>query len=739
MRHDRQGLSEAVFGRLTDKIALELALAQPGKDDGLLPVNSLLGELEEASQAAPVAPEFGDALVGARAAVEAAFDAGAFTAEGLERLKAWTAWMQRALAAVKSDEPWPALPSGWGATVAGSAADLAASPGDPPPPSRGLEAGSPACQPGEAGGAPGASGVLAGPEEEELRLDPARDAEMLRAFLNESREHLHQIEQGVLTLERDPREAQTLHAIFRAFHTMKGGSGFLNLGPIHGLAHELESLLEGVRQGRLAMDAVAIDLILTGADTLGRLVGEMEAQLEGVKPLAPIRVALRGLIERVRERTRGQGSEANPPAAPAPQGPRSGGAEGLRTAAVRAGTKSVRVHTQKLDALVDLAGELVIAQSLVTEDADVRALASPGLSRHLAQLGRVTAELQRTAMALRLVPIRATFEKMTRLVRDLSLKAGKPVELQLHGEDTELDRHLIDELDDPLVHMIRNAVDHGIERPEVRVARGKPARGVIGLTASHQAGHVVIEIRDDGGGLDRERILAKARQQGLLGEGENPGEGEVLQLLFTPGFSTAERVTEISGRGVGMDVVGRNITNLRGQVTVDSVPGRGTTFTIHLPLTLAIIDGLLVGVGEQRFVLPTLAVRESFRPTREMVSTVGQRGEVVNVRGRLCPLLRLHEYLGIEPRTKDPTEAIVLVLESNREQRCLMVDQLLGKQEVVIKSLGEMFRRNRVLAGAAILGDGRVGLILEADALVRPQAPRRWGEETGERTREEGE
>lgn len=384
----------------------------------------------------------------------------------------------------------------------------------------------------------------------------------------------------------------------------------------------------------------------------------------------------------------------------------------------------MRVHTQKLDALVDLVGELVIAQSLVTGDAGVRALADPGLSRHLSQLGRVTAELQRTAMALRLVPIRATFEKMARLVRDLSLQAGKQVELELHGEDTELDRHLIDELDDPLVHMIRNAVDHGIEAPEVRVARGKPPRGVIALAASHRAGHVVIEVRDDGAGLDRERIVAKARRQGLIGEGENPGEAEVLRLLFTPGFSTAERVTEISGRGVGMDVVWRNITDLRGQVTADSVLGQGTTFAIHLPLTLAIIDGLLVGVGGQRFVLPTLAVRESFRPTREMVSRAGPRGEVVNVRGRLCPLLRLHEHLGIEPRRRDPTEAVVVVVESNREQRCVMVDELLGKQEVVIKSLGERFRHNRVLAGAAILGDGRVGLILEADALVRPRGAR---------------
>ncbi|MBE7498745.1 MAG: chemotaxis protein CheA [Verrucomicrobiales bacterium] len=707
-----QGPADAALARLIAQIGLELAVAKPGQDDGLLPVNSLLGEIEEIGQTLPVSGELREAVAGARGAVEAAFETGAFTAEGLARLRAWTVGMQRALATA-GETPAPQHP-----TAAGEM---------------------PAPQAGAG---------------EELCLDPAQDAEMLRAFLDESREHLHQIEQGVLALERNPQEAATLHAIFRAFHTMKGGAGFLHLGPIQALAHELESLLQEARQGRMAMDAAAIELILTGSDRLGRWVGELEAQLEGAKPPGPIRMPMGDLIERIRERSLGRGAGAEAPAAPKsgevagapgaretdacrlearttgegqgalPTGARLGGTEGKRQAAGRVGTQFVRVNTQKLDALVDLVGELVIAQSLVTGDVGVRALEDPGLSRHRSQLGRVTAELQRTAMALRLVPIRATFEKMARLVRDLSLKAGKQVELQLQGEDTELDRHLIDELDDPLVHMIRNAVDHGIEPPAVRVAQGKPPRGVIALAASHRAGHVVIEVRDDGAGLDRERIVAKARRQGLIGEGENPGEAEVLRLLFTPGFSTAERVTEISGRGVGMDVVWRNITDLRGQVTADSVRGQGTTFAIHLPLTLAIIDGLLVGVGGQRFVLPTLAVRESFRPTREMVSRAGPRGEVVNVRGRLCPLLRLHEHLGIEPRTKDPTEAVVVVVESNREQRCVMVDELLGKQEVVIKGLGERFRHNRVLAGAAILGDGQVGLILEADALVRPRDTR---------------
>jgi two-component system chemotaxis sensor kinase CheA len=365
-----------------------------------------------------------------------------------------------------------------------------------------------------------------------------------------------------------------------------------------------------------------------------------------------------------------------------------------------------------------MVGELVIAQSLVTQDGDVRSLQSPQLMRHLAQLGRITAELQKTATSLRMVPIKSTFEKMTRLVRDLSLKAGKQVELQFSGEETELDRNLIEELDDPLVHMIRNAVDHGIEKPDVRVAKGKPARGVVQLRAFHQGGNILIEIKDDGAGLNPERLLAKARQQGLAAEGETLSESEIFRFIFAPGFSTAEKITEISGRGVGMDVVRRNIANLRGKIEIASILNQGSAFTIYLPLTLAIIDGLLVGVGDQRFILPTLSVRESFRPTPAMISTVHQRGEMVNVRGRLCPLLRLHRHFDIAPQTEDPAQAIIIVLESNHELRCLMVDQLLGKQEVVIKSLGETFKASHALAGAAILGDGRVGLILDVNNLI---------------------
>ena len=322
-------------------------------------------------------------------------------------------------------------------------------------------------------------------------------------------------------------------------------------------------------------------------------------------------------------------------------------------------------------------------------------------------------------MSLRMVPIRGTFQKMTRLVRDLAVQQGKDIRLVLQGEDTELDRTLVEELNDPLIHMIRNSADHGIEPAEERIAKGKPPFGTITLRAFHQGGFIVIEIQDDGRGLDPERIRRKAVERGLIRADDDLDKDSILELIFAPGFSTAEQITDISGRGVGMDVVRRNIEKMRGQIEIQSDVGTGSTFTIYMPLTLAIIEGLLVGVGDQRYIVPTLAVRESFRPLPGMVSTVQGRGEMVSVRGRLTPMLRLGRHLNTPAHATDPTQGIVVVVESGQDSRCLFVDELIGKQEVVIKSLGDMFRNQTEFAGAAILGDGRVGLILDINSLVK--------------------
>jgi two-component system chemotaxis sensor kinase CheA len=337
----------------------------------------------------------------------------------------------------------------------------------------------------------------------------------------------------------------------------------------------------------------------------------------------------------------------------------------------------------------------------------------------LGQLRGITSDLQRTAMSLRMVPIRNTFQKMARLVRDLATQQGKEIHLVLDGEDTELDRNIVEELSDPLIHMIRNSADHGIEATDRRIADGKPRAGTITLRAFHQGGFIVIQIQDDGKGLVPDRILAKALERGLVKPDSSLDEQAIFELIFAPGFSTAEQITDVSGRGVGMDVVRRNIEKMRGKIEIQSVAGAGTTFTLFVPLTLAIIEGLLVGVDDQRYIIPTLSVRESFRPLPGMVTTVHGRGEMVHVRGRLIPMLRLGEYLHTSVNAVDPTQGIVVVVEAGQDSRCLLVDELIGKQEVVIKSLGEIFHNQTAFAGAAILGDGRVGLILDIHALVK--------------------
>jgi two-component system chemotaxis sensor kinase CheA len=378
---------------------------------------------------------------------------------------------------------------------------------------------------------------------------------------------------------------------------------------------------------------------------------------------------------------------------------------------------AIKVDTRKLDSLVDAVGELIIVQSLIQEDPLLANHVDQRLAGNLGHLKRITAGLQRSAMALRMVPIRQAFQKVSRIVRDLSRKADKPVELVLNGEDTELDRKVVEEITDPLMHMVRNSIDHAIEPAPVRKAAGKRPQARLTLSAYHQGGHIVIEIADDGKGLDTEKIRARALERGLIAPGASPSVEEINALIFEPGFSTAEKVTEISGRGVGMDVVRRNIDALRGRIEIATEAGKGTTFFIRLPLTLAVLDGLIVGVGRERFVMPTTGVRESLRPQPSQVHRVQGAPRLVQVRDSLLPLVSLGELFGL-PHEADPCKATVVVIEDAGSRVGLVVDSLLGKQEVVIKSLGETFASVRGLAGGAILGDGRIGLILDAHGIV---------------------
>jgi two-component system chemotaxis sensor kinase CheA len=542
----------------------------------------------------------------------------------------------------------------------------------------------------------------------------AQDPEMLRDFVIESRENLLAIETHILKLEREPTQTEALNAAFRSFHTIKGLAGFMELAEVQELSHEVETVLDRARNGQMVLTASAIDVILASADCLRKWVDHVDATLhhkaESASPPD------KGLLERIRA----LGSE--PEVAP----PQRNSLEVLASAVespacppVGPAMLAVKVDTAKLDYLVDMAGEMVIAQTLVRHDPDLAGLHSAGLQRKMAQLTRISSELQRTAMAMRLVPIGPVFQRMGRLVRDLSRQFGKSVELETKGDDIELDRTIAEELADPLMHMVRNALDHGIESAAEREQSGKNPAARMLLKAQHQAGQVVVEVSDDGRGLDAQRIQAKAIEKGLISPEDTLTESEIHHLIFLPGFSTADHVTNISGRGVGMDVVRRHIEKLRGRIEVHSVPGNGATFLMKLPLTLAIIDGLVVRVGEERYMVPLFSVRELLRPGPDTIWTVEGRAEMALIRGAILPVMRLYRHFGVKPRSENAADCVLVVAEVESQRFGILVDELIGKQEVVIKPLGGLLRDISGIAGGAILGDGRVGLILDVEQIYR--------------------
>jgi two-component system chemotaxis sensor kinase CheA len=379
---------------------------------------------------------------------------------------------------------------------------------------------------------------------------------------------------------------------------------------------------------------------------------------------------------------------------------------------------SIRVSVEKVDQMINLVGELVITQAMLQQSAsDLDPVVFERMMAGLSQLERNTRDLQESVMSIRMMPISTVFTRFPRVVRDLSKKLNKKVELKTSGEGTELDKGLIERIADPLTHLIRNSLDHGIETPEARRAAGKPETGTITLRASHQGGNIVIEVGDDGAGLNRERILSKARERGLPAS-ESLTDNEVWQLIFEPGFSTAAQVTEVSGRGVGMDVVKKNIAALGGRVEIDSMTGIGTRMTVRLPLTLAILDGMSVRVGSETYIIPLSYVVESLQATKAMVRSVSGVDRLIQVRGEYLSVVPLYESFGVEGAQTDWTQGIMVVLEADGAKAALFVDELVGQHQVVIKSLEANFRRVPGLSGATIMGDGRVAMILDAPGLV---------------------
>jgi two-component system chemotaxis sensor kinase CheA len=391
--------------------------------------------------------------------------------------------------------------------------------------------------------------------------------------------------------------------------------------------------------------------------------------------------------------------------------------------------ETVKVDLERVDSMVEMIGELIIVESMIIYSPEMTSLGSLRLRNYLNQLNKISRDLQNVAMRMRMVPVRSAFQKMARLARDLSRKTGKDVVLEMSGEETEMDRSMVERIEEPLIHLVRNAIDHGVEPAAERKAAGKPGRATLRLSAYHEGGSIVVELNDDGRGLRRDAILARAREKGLVEPDAELNEQEICNLLFLPGFSTAEEVTEISGRGVGMDVVKRNVEGMRGRVAIASAPGRGTTLRMVLPLTLAIIDGMLIACGSEKYIIPSLAIVESLRPTPEMIAVMAGKGEIINVRGEIFPLLRLHRLLEADGPEREATASHVVVVEGLGRKLGLVVDDVVSQQQVVIKPLGAGIGDTEYLSGAAILSDGRVGLILNVDRLAalagrRPDRPR---------------
>jgi two-component system chemotaxis sensor kinase CheA len=582
--------------------------------------------------------------------------------------------------------------------------------------------------------------TLAGPEK-----ISADDMEILADFVAEAFENLEIIEIKLMDLEQDPSNKDIINDIFRPFHTIKGVSGFLSLTRINKLAHATENLLDSARGGNFIIDQQATDAILESVDTLKALIERVKKGFEtgfrqpdgdidtenlrnklqriqtvmthgDQEPLGQILIRQNAVDrESVEDALETQRACPDKKLGEILVEGRKVDSDQVVSALVEQNSvrnkpeSQVKVSTRKLDDLVDYAGELVIAQAMLRQ----QTAHDPALNQSVAHLGQIVTNMQNIAMSMRMIPIKATFMKMIRLVRDLSRKVGKDVALSMSGEDTEIDRNVVDALYEPMVHMIRNSLDHGIEPAADRKAKGKSLQGNIHLRAYHKGGHIIIEIEDDGKGLDRERILKKAMKTGLITSHEEMTDARIYDLILEPGFSTAEKITDVSGRGVGMDVVKSGIEKFRGQLNIASKKDRGTRFTISLPLTLAIIDGMLIGVDNEKYVIPTTSVQKAFKPGPTDYFTVEGKGEMVKDRGNLIPLIRLSEIYTSGGEKKPVQDCLVLVVESKDEKRGLLIDELLGKDEYVIKSLGGSLKNIKGIAGGAILSDGRVGLILD--------------------------
>ena len=586
------------------------------------------------------------------------------------------------------------------------------------------------------------------------------DKSLLSDFIMESKDHIHSAETLLLTLDSDPTNTENVNSVFRSCHTIKGVAGFINLQDLGTLSHTLEGLLDKSRRGELILTSLHIDLLLRSMDCLKEQISILENCLSGATYRLPesfqdVMTNLKNVINNQftdmslhKETIEPQNAassisaESDPPVEiteietdesitkerSETVEPIESGLQKLPDNAPPNGQakssanleETIRVPVLRLDQLIDTIGEAVIAQSMISADPSIRSSTSQLLHTKIAQTTMIMRQLQELSMSLRMVSIRSTFQKMARLVRDLSKKSGKEVHFITEGEDTEIDKSVVENIGDPLIHMIRNSVDHGLESPQERVSKGKEVFGTVLLKAYHKAGSVYIEIRDDGKGLDKDLILNQAIQKGLCKADETLTEAEIFHFIFLPGFSTAKIVTDISGRGVGMDVVKRNIEALRGHVDIVSEKNKGTLFTIRLPLTLAIIDGMIVRVDKSTYIVPTLSIVETIAASSENFVNVLNKGELIKVRDNLIPVIHVSKIFGNQPAADNVKSKIALIVEDMmRRQTGLIVDEIIGQQQVVIKNLGNGLGNVAGISGGAIMSDGTVSLIIDVNGIIK--------------------
>lgn len=546
--------------------------------------------------------------------------------------------------------------------------------------------------------------------------------EVRSIFIDEASEIIERLDIDIISYEEDPSNKEILNGLFRGVHTLKGSANSFGFTRLGAFVHHFEDLLDRYRSLDESAPAHVIEIFFKSVDVIKETM-EIDMQGEG-EPSE----AYHSLLEAIKQHLEGEDvCQANGVG----ELTTVASAVDVSTAPDTVSEKSrdkgvgeekhsiVKIDTLKLDELFDSVGEMVIAQNFLAENNEILLLNSPTLNRTIDNLNKITKLIQKRVMSLRMVPVHDTFEKMRRVVRDASKKVGKEIEFHIEGEETEVDKTMVDLLSDPLIHIMRNAIDHGIEHSvQERLDGGKTAKGHVSLRAFHKGGNIGIEVRDDGAGIDREKVYAKALERGIISEEDELNDQQIYGLIMQAGFSTADTISDISGRGVGLDVVRSSIEKLHGKIEIDSTKGEGSVFTIWLPLTLAIIDGMLVKSAGDVFIIPTLSVIESFRPDPSIVHTAKGEGEFVTLRGEMIPVLRLNRILQINEELPTISESILICIESDTGKYALLIDELIGRQQVVIKPLGKALESLEGISGGAIMGNGEITLILNVDDLV---------------------